>query len=81
MKPPRIACKICGQDWLVPYRSLLDGSRFLLCPECDSVWLPEDDPAERTEHSLTTVFEGYAFMPGQVDWDLIEPDPDQPERR
>jgi hypothetical protein len=74
----RLICPTCGQDWLYPYRSVVDGVRFLLCPECDSVWLEGTDATKPTSHSLSTVFDGYAFLPGQVDWDFIEPDPSSP---
>jgi hypothetical protein len=72
MTEPRIACTVCGQDWLAPYRNILDGQQFLLCAECDSVWRPEDDTSKPTEHSLSNVFAGRRFLPGEVDWDFIE---------
>ena len=79
MTDPRVTCAVCGQDWLYRYRNVLDGAEFLLCPECDSVWLPGDDPAAFTEHSLTDVFAGHQLPPGRVDWDYIErAEPGQP---
>ncbi|MFD0783517.1 hypothetical protein ACFQZ8_06265 [Micromonospora azadirachtae] len=39
----RVACTTCGQDWQTWYRVRADGRSFLLCPECDSIWLPGDD--------------------------------------
>jgi len=69
-----LICQNWGHDWLRPYRNVVDGTRFLLCPECDSVWLASDDTTKPTAHSLSTMFAGHAFLPGQVDWDLIEPE-------
>ena len=73
MSDTRIECKVCWQDWLVPYRNVLDGARCLLCPECDSVCLPGDDLSKPSGNSLSTVFDGHQFLPGEVDWDFIEP--------
>ena len=73
-----IACSVCGQDWLRPYRNLLDGQEFLLCGECDSIWLPGEDTSKGTPHSLGNLFDGYQFVPGEVSSDYlerIEPEP------
>jgi hypothetical protein len=35
---PRTPCPECGQDWVRPCRFKDDGSPFLLCTECDSLW-------------------------------------------
>lgn len=66
----RVACTACGQDWQTWYRVRADGREFLLCPECDSVWLPGDDRHARPTRSLPDL-----FGPGQQyeAWDLIEP--------
>ncbi len=66
----RIVCKHCGQDWLLWYRAKGTDREFLLCPECDSVWLPGDDTAQEPRQWL-----GDLFPPGErvVYWDLIEP--------
>ena len=73
MNDSRIACVVCGQDYLSPYRNLLDGEQFLLCPECDSVWLEGDDLSEMPRHSLHELFADHEFKPGEVDWDVIDP--------
>jgi uncharacterized C2H2 Zn-finger protein len=73
MTEPRIECVVCWQDYLRLYRSTLDGREFLLCPECDSVWLPGEDTSQRAKQSLGDLFEGHLFRPGEVAWDLIEP--------
>ncbi|WP_189077865.1 hypothetical protein [Mangrovihabitans endophyticus] len=72
----RLRCTVCGQDYLAPYRNTVNGERFLLCAECDSVWLPGDDTSRPSGHSLSTVFAGHQFRPDEGDWDLIEPVPD-----
>ena len=73
MTEPRIRCAVCGQDYLRPYRNVLDGEEFLLCPECDSVWLQGEDTAKWAPRYLDSLFTGYPFLPGQGEWDLIEP--------
>ncbi|NLU80479.1 hypothetical protein HCA58_19335 [Micromonospora sp. HNM0581] len=52
----RVACTACGQDWQTWYRVRDDGRVFLLCPECDSVWLPSDDRHERPTTYLNDLF-------------------------
>jgi hypothetical protein len=78
----QIVCPSCGQDYVVPFRNVLDDRRFLLCPECDAVWFAEDDTSRRSGRSLDDVFAGHQFLPGEVDWDFIEPVHDgAPSRR
>lgn len=73
MPDTRVRCAVCGQDYLRLYRNVLNGERFLLCPECDSVWLPEEDTSQSAHHDLYDVFDGHRFLPGEVAWDFIEP--------
>ena len=73
MTEPRTQCPVCWQDWLHTYRNTLDGRLFMLCPECDSVWYPGDDTSRSSGHSLAEMFAGTSLLPGQVDWDFIEP--------
>jgi hypothetical protein len=65
-----LVCTLCGQDWLTPYRIREDGREFLLCPECDSVWLPGDDPQAYPRLGLREL------LPSDREytaWDHIEP--------
>jgi NAD-dependent SIR2 family protein deacetylase len=66
----RVACTRCGQDWQTWYRVRADRRTFLLCPECDAVWLVGEDRHAAPRHDLTDL-----FGPGQMyeAWDLIEP--------
>lgn len=66
----RQVCPTCGQDWQTWYKVKSDGRTFLLCPECDSIWLPGDDRHHRARHFLPDL-----FPPQQAyeAWDLIEP--------
>jgi hypothetical protein len=73
MPETRVECAACGQDHLRHYRNVLNGERFLLCPECDSVWFPGEDTAQPAQHDLYDVFPGHQFRPGEVAWDFIEP--------
>jgi hypothetical protein len=67
----KIACPVCGQDWLRWYRVKDDGLTFLLCPECDSVWLPGQDPSPTARQDLSELL-GCPQVHG-TEWDLIEP--------
>jgi transposase-like protein len=69
----KIPCPVCGQDYLEPYRNILNGKEFLLCPECDSAWLPGDDTTRGSGNSLSTIFANHEFRVDEVGWDLIEP--------
>ena len=73
MIEPRIRCAVCGQDYLKPYRNVLDGAEFLLCPECDAAWLPGQDTTQWPPQGLNDLFGDHQFLPGEVDWDFIEP--------
>lgn len=66
----RQSCPTCGQDWQTWYRVRADGRVFLLCPECDSIWLSGDDRRERARRFLPDLFPPHQ----QYDaWTLIEP--------
>ena len=73
MTESRTQCGFCGQDWLRQYRDTIDGKLFLICPECESVWYPGDDTSRSSGHSLAEMFEDRRLLPGEVDWDFIEP--------
>jgi hypothetical protein len=66
----RIVCLTCQQDYQTWYRVRIDGRTFLLCPECDAVWLPGDDRHKKAVRSLDDLFPGH---PNYQAWDLIEP--------
>lgn len=51
-----IECSACGQDCQTWYRVREDGRVFLLCPECDSIWLPGDDRYGRPTRFLDELF-------------------------
>ncbi|MET8044677.1 hypothetical protein ABZU25_27880 [Micromonospora sp. NPDC005215] len=66
----RVACTACEQDWQTWYRVRADGRVFLLCPECDSIWLPGDD-----RHAGPTRYLDELFGPQPKffnAWELIE---------
>jgi hypothetical protein len=66
----RVACSFCGQDWQTWYRILEDHQPFLLCPECEAIWLPDDDRYARPVGFLPDLFRG--DLQCEV-WNLIEP--------
>jgi len=51
----KIACQHCMQDWLHPYRIKNTRQTFLLCAECESVWLPGQDAEKDTENFLSEI--------------------------
>lgn len=67
MKDQRIVCNFCGQDWLKRYQIRADGRKFLLCEECDSIWLPGDDTSASPRNSLDDLLASGADV-----WELIE---------
>lgn len=67
----KVVCQSCGQDWLRCCRMKGTGLTFLLCPECDAVWLPGQDPARDKPEDLPDVL-GNPPVHG-TEWDLIEP--------
>lgn len=64
-----VLCSACGQDYQTWYRVRASGLAFLLCPECDSVWLPADDRHQRPTHDLEELFPPHQRRQA---WDLIE---------
>ncbi|MFF3518730.1 hypothetical protein [Streptomyces sp. NPDC002573] len=64
-----IACLHCGQDWLRSYRVKGKGNTFLLCAECESVWLPGQDLTQDTDDYLS---EFLGDPPTGSQWDMIE---------
>lgn len=66
----RVACRHCGQDWLRRYRIKGEAREFLLCPECESIWLPGQDVNQDTHNYLSEILND---APAEVQWDLIEP--------
>lgn len=67
----KIECPVCWQDWLQWYRKKGTDLTFLLCPECDSVWLPGSEPGRDAARDLTDVVGNPPV--GETEWDLIEP--------
>ncbi|MFD8012311.1 hypothetical protein [Streptomyces sp. NPDC058955] len=65
----RVACVHCGQDWLRGYRAEESGEWFLLCPECDSLWLEGQDPGVGTELYLSEFLETRG-----TSWDRLRPE-------
>jgi hypothetical protein len=68
-----IVCVVCGQDYLRWYRNVRTDERFLLCPEEDGVWLPGEDTTQWPKQWLNDLFLDPPLLPGEVDWDFIEP--------
>lgn len=65
-----VLCSLCGQDYQTWYRVRASGRAFLLCPECDAVWLPDEDRHEWPTHDLVDLFPPHQRYQA---WDLIEP--------
>ncbi len=64
-----------------PYRFKSDGTPFLLCTECDSLWWPDEAIDEAQAHFLDDVVAARLGVGGnpwssQVWGDVIEPVPD-----
>lgn len=66
----KVACNICGQDWITEYRRKDTGEHFYLCPECESVWTVDQSLQEPTENYLS---EYMTTGSSGKDWELIEP--------
>jgi hypothetical protein len=67
-----------GQDWLHPYRFKADGTPFLLCTECDSLWWPNETVSVAQAHFLDDVVAARLNVEGnpwgdRVWVDVIEP--------
>lgn len=65
-----IVCVYCGQDWLRPYRLRSIELRFLMCGECESVWLEGDDTSQRPKQFLDDLIDPASDV---LQWDQIEP--------
>jgi hypothetical protein len=65
----KIACPYCGQDWLYWYRVKGEAETFLLCKECESVWLREQPVTEDAELNLSTHLPRFS---AEDVWDQIE---------
>ncbi|GAB2586865.1 hypothetical protein Aab01nite_51000 [Paractinoplanes abujensis] len=77
---PRRSCPECGQDWVRLLRFKDDGSRFFVCPECDSLWWSERSVGVERPFDLDEVLAGRLNVVGNpwVDrvWDdVMEPVP------
>ncbi|MEV4944367.1 hypothetical protein [Streptomyces sp. NPDC053755] len=64
---PKIPCVHCGQDWLQKYQ--LKGTReiFWACPECESLWLEDQDTSEETDLYISEFLESKG-----IGWDHAE---------
>ncbi|MET9786902.1 hypothetical protein [Streptomyces canus] len=74
-------CPRCAQDWVHQYRFKADGTRFLLCTECDSLWWPNQSVEVAQAHFLDDVVAARLGAAGnpwcdRVWADVIEPVPD-----
>ncbi|WP_086786281.1 hypothetical protein [Streptomyces caniscabiei] len=65
----KIPCPHCGQDWIKKYRTKDLKSTFFMCPECESLWLHEEDLEEGTELYLSEYMTQYDAPSA---WDNIE---------
>ena len=65
----KIICQHCGQDWLSSYRIKGRDVTFLLCAECESVWLPGQDLSQDTEAYLSEIL---GDPPAEYQWGMIE---------
>ncbi|MFI5978079.1 hypothetical protein [Streptomyces sp. NPDC051452] len=73
-------CPRCEQDWVQPYRFKADGTCFLLCTECDSLWWPHATVGVAQAHFLDDVVAARLGVEGnpwgdRVWGDVIEPAP------
>ena len=66
----RILCAYCSQDWIHPYKVRATGIGFLICRECESVWLDGDDTSQRPKRFLDDLVPPDA---DKLQWDQIEP--------
>lgn len=63
-------CVYCGQDWLHLYKLRMSDVRFMICRECESVWLEGDDVLQRPKNFLDDLVEPRSDL---LQWDQIEP--------
>lgn len=76
--PAKHVCPRCGQDWVHPYRFKDDGTPFLLCTECDSLWWVDEAVSVAQAHFLDDVVAARLGVEGnpwgdRVWADVIEP--------
>ena len=66
----KITCRFCGQDWLHRYRLISGKLEFLICRECDAVWLLDEDTSTPPGRFLDDL-----LKPEDRDnaWNFIEP--------
>ncbi|MFI9601837.1 hypothetical protein ACIHCX_18580 [Streptomyces sp. NPDC052043] len=80
--PAQLICPRCEQDRVHPYRFKTDGTPFLLCTECDSMWWPDETVEVARAHFLDDVVAARLGTEGnpwsdRVWADVIEPAPDR----
>jgi hypothetical protein len=73
-------CPRCEQDRVQPYRFKADGTCFLLCTECDSLWWPHETVGVTQARFLDDVVAARLGVEGnpwsdRVWADVIEPAP------
>ncbi|MFI5984081.1 hypothetical protein ACIBEA_24745 [Streptomyces sp. NPDC051555] len=65
----KVQCVHCGQDWVRRYRRKDSGQVFFMCPECESLWLEEEDLHDETDLYLS---EFLLTGDSAKDWEAIE---------
>ncbi|MFF3816158.1 zf-TFIIB domain-containing protein [Streptomyces bluensis] len=65
----KVACPHCGQDWIHQYRRKDTGAQFFMCPECESLWLDQDEIEEPTELYLSEYMTQHDAASA---WEVIE---------
>lgn len=61
----RVVCPRCGQDFLVRVELVALNRKAILCPECDALWLHEQDVRPPVAGSYgVTWFDYSTFMEG-----------------
>lgn len=63
-------CVHCGQDWVRCYKRKDSGQVFFMCPECESLWLKEEDVHDKTDMYLS---EFLLTGDSAKDWEAIVP--------
>lgn len=65
----KVPCPHCSQDWVATYRRKDSGALFFMCPECESLWLNQDEIEEPTELYLSNYMTQYDTASV---WEMIE---------
>ncbi len=52
-------CPQCDQDWVHTYRRKDTGALFFMCPECESLWLNQEDVNDPTNLYLSEYMAQY----------------------